>query len=166
MKHSVVERAPGRCPASAPNSDEVLNAEMVARVLHSNIDTPIEAAFQIDELCCSPSAGDDHDCGKSAGVSVQRTPPASENSLREMSASLAAQKAGREPRGAALARAQSLRKIRIPQFDGQVVFILPDGSPGDPGHTVVRIHPEISGGLRKKVREQIVKLFQETRIFM
>jgi hypothetical protein len=46
-------------------------------------------------------------------------------------------------------------------MDGQVVFILPDGSAADPGHSVIRVRPDIPEGLCKKVRERIIKAFKD-----
>src|SRR4051812_46471350 len=111
MPYSISETDGRRCPESRPNHERVDDPEKVARILHSaNCDSqlPSERTFQLDELSLAPSRHGvpaiDHECGNSAGVSVQRTPPLTEQDLWEQSRSLAAAKPNRVPHGAALAR--------------------------------------------------------------
>lgn len=166
MAYSVVETDDTRCPDSRPNPARVEDPERVARILHStNCDAqvPSEKTFHLDELTLAPNRKTgkitDHDCGNSGGVSVHRTPPSTKQSLQEQSRRLAGMKPNRQPHGAALALVKDLREIRIEQIEGQVVFVLPDGSNAEPGHAVIRLRPELPDGLRRKIRERIIAAF-------
>ena len=90
MSYSIQEFAPGRCPESKPNADKVDDEEVVARVLHSgncHEGLPNEMTFQTDHmLLIAAKKGAqlaDCECGQSDGVSVLRTPPADNQTLRE-----------------------------------------------------------------------------------
>jgi hypothetical protein len=166
MSYSVAESEPDRCPFSEPTSETVSREETVARVLHSGNcagGRPTEQTFQLADLLVQArrrgATPPEHQCGNSAGVSVQRAPPATVESLHQLSRTLAAQRPGRQPHGAVLASVADLRSISVEEVFGQVVYVLQDGSETDPGHAVIRVRPGLAEGLGKKVREQIMRAF-------
>jgi hypothetical protein len=164
MAYSICEADADRCPASRPDPAEVKNAEQVARILHTGnapSGMPDETTFPIADLELSRRDTLDHSCGESGGASVQRVWSTSIESLLQQSRDMAAAKPNRQSIGVALAEAEQLRKIATDQVPGQVVFLLPDGSPEDPGHTVIRFHPTIRGGLRQKIRKAIIDEFKK-----
>lgn len=169
--YSVDEDERTSCPHSRPSPKVVSSDESVARILHSgNADRsgfPTEQTFQISELtpASHKPAFVENKCGDSDGVSLDRFPPATDASLRAKSAE---QARDRIPLGAAVAEVAQLRALRIQEIEGQVVFVLVDGSLGRPGHAVLRLHPSLEGrkGLAKKVRQQILRLFRERLVVM
>ena len=161
------EETSSRCPESSPLATKVGDGERISRMLVSSIcgddDLPDEKTFQLDELLCrdKPSKTQpDCDCGNSGGVSVQRCPPKDERDHANASLAFANRRPGRRGLGIARTTASVLREIRIDQIDGQIIFVLPDGSGDDPGHAVIRLRL-IPEGLAKKVRKELIDIFRK-----
>jgi hypothetical protein len=164
MQYSVCEVDPNRCPYSLPFHSEVKNSESIGRILHSGIaptGIPDEQTFPLDDLLLMRSGSIDHDCGNSDGASVQRLLATTMDDLLQRSREIAAKKPNRKPFGVAIGSVDELRRIRLSQLPGQVVFLLPDGSEKDPGHSVIRMSPDVPDGLRRKVRKAIIDAFKK-----
>lgn len=152
-----------RCPESRP-SVVVTESEVVARLLHEGIAPGGHVspnAFRQDDLmpCEHIKSGraKDHECGQSAGMSLTRCPPASEMDLLAATIAIAN---GKAAHFAAKARAGDLRQVSVNQINGQLVFLMADGSAENPGHCVLRLRPDLETQHFKQVRNRIVDIFR------
>jgi hypothetical protein len=164
MPYSICEVDANRCAESLPEPGEVKSPERVARILHTvnaPSGVPDETTFPIDDLALRRPDAVDHSCGASGGASVQRICATTIENLLQQSRDMAASKPSRKAIGIAVAVVSELRKITVDQLPGQVVFLLADGSKEDPGHSVIRFHPNLTGGLQKKVRKAIIDEFRK-----
>jgi len=129
----------------------VADEELIARLLHSgNSERPKErlkreelfppkaksgSPQRIKNVCGDPKGSD--------GASVLRSRAFSDDDLRSRSAGLAAEKEGREPRGAILGSAGAVRAIRSRVTPGrQVIFVYDDPTATDAEHCVIRCTSE------------------------
>lgn len=159
-----VDEQTDRCPESLPDPAYVGADEILARVLHSGITNDEQKVdfqtFRTDELSPGKAIASgivtDVACGCSAGISLQRCPPVSDEQLDAMSAMLAAP--SRIPQGAAKASAADLRNIKV--NNTRAVYLLPDGSKDDPAHCVMRVDPSLAKQFVKEARKKIVDLFR------
>ncbi|MFN3816239.1 hypothetical protein [Brevundimonas sp.] len=130
--------------------------ESVARLLHSKIAVPEQAAFTRKELTGEGSVS--NECGKQSGCSVDRASGLSQEDILVRAKALAEAKTGRKSEGAFLASAKDLRRIAHEEIP-QAVLIYDDAKSDNDRHAVLRVHssvPKTDFGL---IRNAIMKAF-------
>ena len=138
----------------------VRDDEHVARLLHSNIHEPRKKALTKDELF-APAEGKQvsNECGESTGPSVDRCDQLSRAEIQRRSTEQAEKRPGRTSKGAMVASVGSLRSIRSPEREGQVLFVYDDPRPDNPEHAVLRGSRDLSPGKRISLRDSVVAAF-------
>jgi hypothetical protein len=118
-------------------------------------------------------------CGESEGVSIERNVAMRNHELIERCKQLSSEKTEKSgsvqiPKGFAVAKVKDLRQIRFAINETvtrnktsevifaseQVVFVLADGSPDKPNHSVMRLHKKLDRPLYKKLLQSLMSSFR------
>ena len=87
--------------------------------------------------------------------------------------------AGEVPMSGAIALAKAIRALRLDKpikssrpgaaeitSSDQVAFVLADGGQANPGHAVLRLHPEADRSIAKQLREKLMHSFEPYRSWL
>ena len=149
-------------PCCAGPLGHVSSDEAVARLLHSKIAVPGQAAFTRRELTGEGDPEISNDCGHQSGCSVDRADGLEEDELRSRAVQQASLKPGRVAEGALIASAHELRSI-IHEAAGQAILVYDDARADNERHAVIRVSSAIPRTDFGLIRSMIMKAFS-TRI--
>ncbi|MGZ9104774.1 MAG: hypothetical protein ACXW3M_02885 [Rhodoplanes sp.] len=100
------------------------------------------------------------ECGKSWGESLQRASITPEADMREAARRFAEQIPNQEIGPLAYVLAEKVRSIRDARKpDQQLIVILDDGCPVDPGHAVMRLVDGLDKSYFAEARKQLLQAF-------
>lgn len=141
----------------------VAHPERLARLLHSKIEAPLEAAFTRKDLTWhGASRPFENGCGFADGCSVDRRDSLDDDELRRRAWDRANAAPGREGRGAVVASASVLRGIAaVHDPSSRAVYIYDDPMAGNRQHAVIRVNSDVPRSDFDKIRVAIMAAFSD-----
>lgn len=135
--------------------------EHVARLLHTKIAIPEQAAFTRKELAGEGSTT--NECGKQSGCSVDRIDGLAEQEIADRAIRQAELKVGRKSEGALIASVNELRSIQHSAAP-QAVMVYDDARLDNERHAVIRVHASVPKTDFPLVRRDIIRAFNTLKI--